>query len=112
MEKKRASSIVIFLLLLCAVLSALIVPSARSDTVPVNTNLLWLQSENMTISVSPDNNGYIAKVRGIYPFQLTGNAIAENHATLENLLENLRENALSEMTIIFPVPANSENISV
>jgi len=112
-RKVNKSTIVVLLpLLLCAVLFVLLVPSARSDVIPVNTNLLYLQSENVTIDVSPNNSGYIAEVKGVYPFQLSGYAYAENAADLENLLENLRENARSEMTMMFPVPPNSENILV
>ena len=84
----------------------MLAPRARSNPIPINTNLLWLQSENMTIEVSPNNNGYAAEVRGVYPFQLSG--IAEN----ATVLEELREEARSEMTMMFPVPPNSENISV
>lgn len=105
-EKKRASLLTIFLLLSCAVPSILLVPSAHPNPIPLNTNLLWLQSENMTIEVSADNNGYSAEVRGVYPFQLSG------HTHSENFLENLREEAQSEMTMLFPVPPNSEKISV
>jgi len=105
-EKGISSTVVLFPLLFCVVLlTVLLVPSARSNPIPVNTNLLWLQSENITIDVSPNNNGYTAEVRGVYPFQLSGHGI-------NNLFENLREEALGEMAMMFPVPPNSENISV
>jgi len=108
-KEKGISSIVVFLLLLCAVLSALFVPSARSDGVVYDNlfsdTVLWMSSENVTIDASPNTHGYIAKVRGVYPFHLWSIADTEN-------LENLMERARSEMAMIFPVPPNSENISV
>jgi hypothetical protein len=107
-------------LLSCAVLSVLLVPGVRSDLYPYPENYhgyhlgtenlydvaLWLPSETVTIDVSPNVNGYIAKVRGVYPFYFSG------YATTENLLENLMEDARSEIAMMCPVPPNSENISV
>jgi len=119
-EKGVSSIVVLFLLLFCAVLlSVLIVPRVSPNPIPINTNLLLLQSEDIKINVIPDNGGYTAQVIGVYPFRLSGRAFKwedewwdETGENLEEILKKLEGEARGEMMMLFPVPANSENILV
>lgn len=115
MEEKGVSlTVVLFPLLFCVVLlSVLLVPSVGSNPILINTNLLWLQGEDIKIDVISDDDGYTAQVIGAYPFRLSGYASEwDTGENLEEILKNLEEGARGEMKMQFPVPPNSENILV
>jgi hypothetical protein len=102
----------VVLLLLCAILFVMPVPTVRANPYPSNTNLLWLQSENITIDIKPGEGVYLAKVEGIYPFQLKGAAPGETWADAKMALEELKTEAMREITMLFPIPPLATDISV
>jgi hypothetical protein len=112
-EKGVGSIFAISLSLLCVVLiSVLLAPSVTSNPYPGNTNLLWLQDENITIDVKAGAGFYLAKVEGIYPFRLRGVVPGETWEEAAAALENLKEDAMREITMLFPIPPYATNISV
>lgn len=131
-----------FLLLCVGFLFILFSPNAASNPIPINTNLLWLTSEDITIEISQVERGYIAEVKGVYPFRLEAlvypmfyhssnpeNNDNENiyvvvspvspdryeiweNVDVEEVVENLRRKATRRMEMMFPVPSEAENISI